>query len=700
MWKMRSLSPSVRLHVIFVSDEEGNHYSFPVERGNFTLDLLRLTFPMVRGLDYHDVFQGKKGVTKHVQLKKSVFIEPEGGWFAEGRKYFIRREPRRRSNIFAVEMLKRYRALTQGVTLYFDPVEEPTNVTAAIDFGTSFSGYAYSFAWDPYTIYTNDWLGEGMAVPTEKAPTTVLLYPDGRFHSFGYDAEDEYALLVDGEVFHDWYYFRNFKMKLYSNKDLRRESVLRDTDGKQRKALTIFSMAIAHLRKRLIQDVQSRNRHVHVGDISWVLTVPAIWSDAAKQFMREAAVNAGIRSENLKLVLEPEAASLYCKTLDESEIHVISGTKKDNPLARGKRYILLDLGGGTADMSAHEILVDGSLKEIHRATGDALGGNTVDECFNRTMSEIVGPENMLDFFQDYRQDFVNFMREFESKKRMPLSDVSNVVFKLPASLCNIVHEKSKRTMEEAIQASPYASQIKINGDKLMFTGDMMRKLYQGTVDGIVSYIKQMKANPRLADVHTIVLAGGFSKCDLVTDAIMDSFPEDLILCPSDPGIAILKGAVLMGQRPETIVERVARYTYGVSYARKPFYEGEDPDELKATRNGETYCDDVFEKLVEIGQPIRVTDVFTVHRTSYLKSSRSKQRRLYTKLYASIETDPEYCTEECFCVKIGEIIRHPPEHGWPDVMRSKIEIKFGETEMNVRIFEKMSGVEYKARIDAL
>jgi hypothetical protein len=29
----------------------------------------------------------------------------------------------------------------------------------------------------------------------------------------------------------------------------------------------------------------------------------------------------------------------------------------------------------------------------------------------------------------------------------------------------------------------------------------------------------------------------------------------------------------MGQRPEIIVERVARYTYGVSYARKPFYEG-------------------------------------------------------------------------------------------------------------------------------
>ena len=36
--------------------------------------------------------------------------------------------------------------------------------------------------------------------------------------------------------------------------------------------------------KKLGQDV------IRPCDINWVLTVPAIWSDAAKQFMREAAV--------------------------------------------------------------------------------------------------------------------------------------------------------------------------------------------------------------------------------------------------------------------------------------------------------------------------------------------------------------------------------------------------------------------------
>ena len=33
---------------------------------------------------------------------------------------------------------------------------------------------------------------------------------------------------------------------------------------------------------------------ITMNDIHWVLTVPAIWSDAAKQFMREAAIKVSV----------------------------------------------------------------------------------------------------------------------------------------------------------------------------------------------------------------------------------------------------------------------------------------------------------------------------------------------------------------------------------------------------------------------
>jgi hypothetical protein len=50
---------------------------------------------------------------------------------------------------------------------------------------------------------------------TGKAPTTVLLDPDGNFKAFGFEAEEMYSNLVDEDNSNGWYYFQNFKMELY-----------------------------------------------------------------------------------------------------------------------------------------------------------------------------------------------------------------------------------------------------------------------------------------------------------------------------------------------------------------------------------------------------------------------------------------------------------------------------------------------------
>jgi hypothetical protein len=70
--------------------------------------------------------------------------------------------------------------------------------------------------------------------------------------------------------------------------------------------------------------------------LSYVLTVPAIWSDKARQLTRKAAVAAGIEDASLTLITEPEAAALYCATLcDEVD------------LDPGDRFMICDAGGGT-----------------------------------------------------------------------------------------------------------------------------------------------------------------------------------------------------------------------------------------------------------------------------------------------------------------------------------------------------------------
>lgn len=54
-------------------------------------------------------------------------------------------------------------------------------------------------------------------------------------------------------------------------------------------AIEVFSITLSHLRRELIKTVNLSKTGMEDSDMTCVLTVPAIWNDAAKQFMREAA---------------------------------------------------------------------------------------------------------------------------------------------------------------------------------------------------------------------------------------------------------------------------------------------------------------------------------------------------------------------------------------------------------------------------
>lgn len=65
---------------------------------------------------------------------------------------------------------------------------------------------------------------------------------------------------------------------------------LEDINGKKHRAIAIFTMAIRFLKERLLQNIKRREfSYIGEHEIRWVLTVPAMWSEKAKQYMREAA---------------------------------------------------------------------------------------------------------------------------------------------------------------------------------------------------------------------------------------------------------------------------------------------------------------------------------------------------------------------------------------------------------------------------
>ncbi|RUS19155.1 hypothetical protein BC938DRAFT_475802 [Jimgerdemannia flammicorona] len=103
--------------------------------------------------------------------------------------------------------------------------------------------------------------------------------------------------------------------------------------------------SLRFIKKVFFEHLRKKNVSCSERDVFWVLTIPAIWDDAAKLLMRQAAVAAELEKEDgqLVLALEPEAASLWCLASGG-----ISLKEKDI-------YVVIDCGGGTVDITIHEV---------------------------------------------------------------------------------------------------------------------------------------------------------------------------------------------------------------------------------------------------------------------------------------------------------------------------------------------------------
>lgn len=105
----------------------------------------------------------------------------------------------------------------------------PNLLVAAIDFGTAYSGYAYSsrvdFKVDPLRIMAHKW---SQSLISRKTPTCALFNKNKELVAFGYEAEKQFTELAEENKHQDYYYFQRFKMNLFSESEDRRKKVIND----------------------------------------------------------------------------------------------------------------------------------------------------------------------------------------------------------------------------------------------------------------------------------------------------------------------------------------------------------------------------------------------------------------------------------------------------------------------------------------
>ena len=222
-------------------------------------------------------------------------------------------------------------------------------VVVGIDFGSSGTGFAYSY-FDKNKIIHGQIYGASVDY---KVQTEIILDDQNYVIQFGADC----VKFLKEKGLSAGHYFKGIKMELYENKS----TIIAKNSGKELPLKLVIQKALEKIKEIAINEI-SKNRpylRQQTEKIKWVVTVPAIWNEHQKSIMMESCVGAGLVNEktdkSLFFALEPEAASLYCSMNKEIDRKYFK---------EGDYYIVCDLGGGTGDIVAHLVGSNNTINPI------------------------------------------------------------------------------------------------------------------------------------------------------------------------------------------------------------------------------------------------------------------------------------------------------------------------------------------------
>ncbi|VDI22930.1 Hypothetical predicted protein [Mytilus galloprovincialis] len=411
--------------------------------------------------------------------------------------------------------------------------------------------------------------------------------------------------------------------------------------------------------------------------------------------MRKSAELAGIPNNQLLIALEPEAASIYCQDLP---IEKLQGADKGYCMTEeGTRYMVVDNGGGTSDITIHQKVSKG-LKEICRASGGDCGGISVDNSFYQIFVKLLGAPLLTIMKQEDPSAYLDIFRELEAIKRtVDKTNQDYVTMAIPrAFLDKICKKHLHEDFAAVIEASPYKYRMIVRYDKLRMEADLIKNLFKEPSQKIIQLITDAlnMLNNKYTDlVSVILLVGGFSDSKIIQDEIKAKFPKKRVIVPEDAGLAVLKGAVLFGHRPEQIVSRIVRYTYGVQYRPRFNSSIHDPARRVVT-HGIQRCIDAFDIFVSIDSEVELGSKIRKE----FATSREFQEFVSFPVFQTIQQSPKY-TDEDSCTHIGTLrlaIPNPSRY-FRDL---DVEFIFGHTELKVIGYGMQTGRECETALDLI
>lgn len=300
--------------------------------------------------------------------------------------------------------------------------------------------------------------------------------------------------------------------------------------------------------------------------IDYVLTVPAVWSDAAKDATLQAARIAQLSP--ITMVSEPEAAAIYAL-----------GSMKNHALGVGDNFIVCDAGGGTVDLVAYEIRSTSPLrlKESAPGTGALCGAAFLNMRFQNLVRTRMGPDLFdhmcmrkpkswaiaFKYFEDY------IKRTFDPSASSDVFDDNKFSVPLPGAADNL---------EAGIDC----------GFLTLSTADV-GEIFRPLVDHVIELVERQRQIVSTCGktARGVILVGGFGQSNHLFKSLKTRFADEdppppysrpgrpsrpdatesrfVIHQPLNAWTAVVRGAVLHGmENTKAVLSRIARRHYGVA----------------------------------------------------------------------------------------------------------------------------------------
>ena len=188
-------------------------------------------------------------------------------------------------------------------------------------------------------------------------------------------------------------------------------------------------------------------------------------------------------------------------------------------------HLFLFCKGGTLDVTAHEILKNWDIKEIHQVSGGPFGGTKVNEEFVSLLERFFGTALVGTFRENYPAEWLEMMNEFEMKKRGRRAHEGETTrIRIPRTFTALISEHGAPDLARRFTSSCRIDDVQfIRNEYLCLGPKAMKKLFEPVLNGIVKHLNNLLKHRVFHGLQFFFLVGGFAESAILQESMRRNF---------------------------------------------------------------------------------------------------------------------------------------------------------------------------------